>query len=96
MSVSNIGDHHVPVVVADLSGPGNIRREDLQAIGYSYDPALDKWNIGDAAADYLYTGNRPVDFELPGYAKGLSPWITADRRISRSADTGGRPSFCIA
>ena len=36
--------------------PAGIRREDLQTIGYTYDPGMDKWNIGDAAADYLYTG----------------------------------------
>ena len=29
----------------------------LKGIGYSYDAATDKWNIGDAAADYLYTDN---------------------------------------
>ena len=67
--VSNIGDHHVPVVIADFMKPAGIRREDLQMIGYSYDPGMDKWNIGDAAADYLYTGNTLVDFDLPGTLK---------------------------
>ncbi len=61
-----------------------IRREDLQVIGYSYDPGLDKWNIGDAAADYLYTRNTFVDFDLPGTLKVIldhAAWQEAgDRR----------------
>ncbi|WP_202798345.1 hypothetical protein, partial [Acidovorax sp. NO-1] len=26
----------------------------------------DKWNIGDAAADYIFTGHQLLSFELPG------------------------------
>jgi (E)-4-hydroxy-3-methylbut-2-enyl-diphosphate synthase len=82
--VSNIGDHHVPVVIADFMKSAGIRREDLQVIGYSYDPGLDKWNIGDAAADYLYTRNTFVDFDLPGTLKVIldhAAWQEAgDRR----------------
>jgi (E)-4-hydroxy-3-methylbut-2-enyl-diphosphate synthase len=43
-----------------------ITPQDLLAIGYSYDPVSDKWTIGDAAADYIYTGNNLIDFDLPG------------------------------
>jgi (E)-4-hydroxy-3-methylbut-2-enyl-diphosphate synthase len=80
-AVSNIGDQHVPVVVADLMESTAIRREDLQAIGYSYDPGLDKWKIGDAAADYVYTRDTLVDFDLPGTLKvilDLKAWQKAD------------------
>jgi (E)-4-hydroxy-3-methylbut-2-enyl-diphosphate synthase len=83
-AVANIGDHHVPVVVADLSGQDSIEREDLQAIGYTYDPGLDKWNISDAAADCLYTGNKTVDFELPGTLRVL-PLYSADEYLSAQA-----------
>jgi (E)-4-hydroxy-3-methylbut-2-enyl-diphosphate synthase len=69
LSVSNIGDHQVPVVVADFRKAATIGSQDLATIGYSYDPASDKWNIGDAAADYLYTGTKTIDFELPGTCK---------------------------
>jgi (E)-4-hydroxy-3-methylbut-2-enyl-diphosphate synthase len=65
-SLSNIGDQHVPVVVADFMKAGSITPADLKAIGYTYDPATDKWNIGDAAADYMYTGKKSIDFDLPG------------------------------
>ena len=41
----------------------------LLAIGYNYDAATDKWNIGDSAADYIYTANKILDFHLPGTLK---------------------------
>ncbi len=63
--VQHIGIGHVPVVVADMSGV-DITTKSLVSIGYTYNEASDKWNIGDGAADYIYTGNRKVDFALPG------------------------------
>jgi (E)-4-hydroxy-3-methylbut-2-enyl-diphosphate synthase len=67
--IDNIGAKHVPVVIADLSKIGNITPNDLQTIGYRYDAVTDKWNIGDAAADYIFTGHQKLDFELPGSLK---------------------------
>ncbi len=64
-----IGGQHVPVVVADFMQAAAIGREDLRAIGYTYNAESDKWNIGDAAADLLYTGARTIDFDLPGTLK---------------------------
>ncbi|RYE25347.1 MAG: 4-hydroxy-3-methylbut-2-en-1-yl diphosphate synthase [Sphingobacteriales bacterium] len=64
--VGKAGSAHVPVVVADFSNEENIAHSDLEAIGYRYDEATDKWNIGDAAADYIYTSNTILDFALPG------------------------------
>ena len=64
--VKNIGGKQVPVVVADLSHLSHIKEADLVAIGYTYDPATDKWAISDAAADYVYIGNQPLSFNLPG------------------------------
>jgi (E)-4-hydroxy-3-methylbut-2-enyl-diphosphate synthase len=64
--VRNIGGKQVPVVVADLSHLSNIKVTDLVAIGYTYDAATDKWAISDAAADYIFIGNTPLDFNLPG------------------------------
>ena len=64
--VENIGGHHVPVVIADLSHLEIITRESLLSIGYNYQQATDKWNIGDAAADYVYIGTKNIDFDLPG------------------------------
>jgi (E)-4-hydroxy-3-methylbut-2-enyl-diphosphate synthase len=77
--VSNIGAKHVPVVIADFSKFEKILPLDLQAIGYTYDAATDKWNIGDAAADYIFC-NQPLEFDLPGTLKVLlyhEAWLTA-------------------
>jgi (E)-4-hydroxy-3-methylbut-2-enyl-diphosphate synthase len=65
-AVKNIGGKQVPIVVADLSKLEKITPKDLESIGYKYDAATDKWNISDAAADCIFTGNRLLDFALPG------------------------------
>jgi len=68
-AIDNIGGKHVPVVLADLSKVDNISPQDLRSIGYSYDELTDKWNIGDAAADCVFTGNQLLNFALPGTLK---------------------------
>jgi len=78
--VNNIGGHHVPVVIADLSRIENIEPKDLQSVGYTYDEALDKWNISDSAADYIFTGHQLLNFALPGTLKVITypaTWATA-------------------
>lgn len=65
----NIGSSHVPVVIADMLEEESIMPADLSSIGYTYNEQTDKWNIGDAAADYLYTGNKVLEFALPGTLK---------------------------
>jgi len=71
IAVENIGGKQVPVVVADLSSRDTIVPSDLQSIGYTYDEPTDKWSIGDAAADYVYTGSMPITFALPGTLKNI-------------------------
>ena len=78
-AVSNIGAKQVPVVIADFSKFENITPADLQSIGYTYDAATDKWNIGDAAADYIFCNAAP-GFDLPGTLKVIlyhQPWLAA-------------------
>ncbi len=70
-AVDNIGGKQVPVVVADLSSRDSIAPSDLQSIGYTYDESTDKWAIGDAAADYVYSAERPITFALPGTLKNI-------------------------
>jgi (E)-4-hydroxy-3-methylbut-2-enyl-diphosphate synthase len=79
-AVSNIGDHFVPIVVADFMREEIISPKDLQAIGYNYNKATDKWNLSDGAADYIYTGVKTIDFALPGTLKVIcdySIWLKA-------------------
>lgn len=80
VTVNNIGSGHVPVVVADYMKAESITAKDLTAIGYRYDEATDKWNIGDAAADYIYTGKTLLDFFLPGTLQVIcdyDAWVNA-------------------
>jgi (E)-4-hydroxy-3-methylbut-2-enyl-diphosphate synthase len=78
-NIFNIGSKHVPVVVADFMKDGEIATTDLEAIGYSYNRETDKWNIADAAADFIYTGTKTISFHLPGTLNIIcdySAWLT--------------------
>ncbi|MDI9365047.1 MAG: (E)-4-hydroxy-3-methylbut-2-enyl-diphosphate synthase [Flavobacterium sp.] len=71
-AVNNIGGTQVPVVIADLSKLETITPTSLESIGYKYDEPSDKWNISDAAADYIFTGMAQLDFALPGTLKVIT------------------------
>lgn len=64
--VLNIGNHQVPRVIADFSIKEKITAASLFALGYQYSVPLDKWNITDMACDYIFLGDKTVDFEIPG------------------------------
>ena len=71
-AVGNIGEHHVPVVIADMNKFETITPESLQSIGYAYNEESDKWNISDGAADYIFTADKAVNFALPGTLKVIT------------------------
>lgn len=97
-SLPGIGGQHVPIVMADFMHAATIEHSDLRAIGYSYDEPSDKWNIGDAAADFIYTGNKKIDFELPGTLVPVcdhAAWLSLDEQdkyipLFQGAVTGER------
>jgi (E)-4-hydroxy-3-methylbut-2-enyl-diphosphate synthase len=64
--VMNIGGHQVPRVIADFSGKEKITAASFFALGYQYSVPLDKWNITDMACDYVFLGDRTIDFQIPG------------------------------
>ncbi len=65
--VLNIGgEHPVPRVVADFSMKEKITAASLFALGYQYSVPLDKWNITDMACDYIFLGDKTIEFETPG------------------------------
>lgn len=79
-AVDNIGEKHVPVVIADFSKIENISQKHLEAIGYTYNEITDKWTISDSAADYIFTGNQLLSFALPGTLKVIvypAAWLQA-------------------
>ncbi|MCG8575391.1 MAG: (E)-4-hydroxy-3-methylbut-2-enyl-diphosphate synthase [Flavobacteriales bacterium] len=65
-AVLNIGDHHVPVVVSDLSHLDHIKPAHLFGAGYIYKVEDDKWALKEQAVDYVYVGKTIPSFELPG------------------------------
>ena len=63
--IGNAGGKNVPLVI--LSAGSGILKEPtmLSQIGYVYDIETDKWNIGDAAPDYIYLGKNELSFPVP-------------------------------
>lgn len=74
--VVNVGDHHVPVVFADLSTKERITPANFFGFGYTYSIQLDKWNLMDLAADYVYIGTHEIDFEIPGTLRLVQDYST--------------------
>jgi (E)-4-hydroxy-3-methylbut-2-enyl-diphosphate synthase len=64
--IHNIGGKHVPIVVSDFSDKQQITAANFYGFGYNYSIQLDKWNLQDLAADYVYIGQNTLDFEVPG------------------------------
>ncbi len=65
-SVVNIGGSNVPRVVNDLREISSISHSTLLDVGYTYFEESDKWGINDFACDYIYIGNKEIEFEIPG------------------------------
>ena len=81
-----VGGSNVPIVIADLSHIDTIKPSHFFGFGYSYSVALDKWNISEAAADYVYIGDKEINFELPGTVQVLSdfePWLKTQKPNSQ-------------
>ena len=74
--VVNLGDHHVPVVFADLSSKDHITPANFFGFGYTYSIQLDKWNLMDLAADFVYIGTHEIDFEIPGTLRLVQDYST--------------------
>jgi len=74
--VGNIGGHKTPVVVGSLANKEQITPANFFAFGYLYSVELDKWNLTDLAADYIYIGNQSIDFEIPGTLQILQEFET--------------------
>ncbi len=80
------GAHHVPRVVADLSTIKINDYKDLRCIGHFYLPEPDKWKMNDQGADFVYTGDQPIDFMLPNGLKEIrnyKTWQEADDKQNK-------------
>jgi len=76
IEIENIGGTNVPVVVADYSRSQIGGFNDLSRIGYKYVTELDKWEISDTAADYIYLGSNVPEIELPQSLKAIYDYET--------------------
>lgn len=65
-SVINIGGAEVPRVIVDLSHVDEIKPSHLYPFGYVYNVQDDKWAIQDVAVDYVYIGEKSINFNIPG------------------------------
>jgi len=61
--ILNIGAGNPPRIIVDLSRLGEITLQSFKEIGYNF--IEDKWNLSDQSADYIYMGDKTVDFEIP-------------------------------
>jgi (E)-4-hydroxy-3-methylbut-2-enyl-diphosphate synthase len=72
----NFGGKNHPVVFADLSNKENITPANFFGLGYNYSVELDKWNIQDLAADYVFVGSQQITFEIPGTIRLIQNYST--------------------
>ena len=82
--VANFGGLNVPRVISNLESLPQLEYADLQAAGHLYSPFLDKFQMSDQGADYIYTGERPVPFMLPNGLKEIlnyTAWVDAGQRL---------------
>ena len=73
--IENIGEKHAPVVIADLSSKTEIKPANFFGFGYNYSVQLDKWNLQEQAADYVYIGSNEINFEIPGTLRVIVDYI---------------------
>ncbi len=81
-AVVNIGDHEVPRIIHNYSHQDEIKPANLHAVGYNYSVPLDKWNLTDQACDYIFIGDKTLNFEIPGtlgVIQNASAWKNDER-----------------
>ena len=63
-AADTIGGSEVPRVIVDFQNinPGY---EDFKIIGYDYAVEIDKWNMSETAADFVYLGTNETSINLP-------------------------------
>jgi (E)-4-hydroxy-3-methylbut-2-enyl-diphosphate synthase len=91
--VLNVGGSNVPRIISDLSNKVDINPATLFGIGYNYSVALDKWNLTDMASDFIYTGDKVIDFEIPGT---LGVIVNNEVWQKNNALTRHYPLFCAS
>ena len=81
-TVLNIGGENVPRVAANFLDVDIITQDTLNQIGYTYFHDDDKWGISDFACDFIFIGDKNIDFEIPGtlgVVQNYSTWIEEEK-----------------
>ena len=81
-TVLNIGGENVPRVAANLSNVDIITQKSLNEVGYTYFKDDDKWGISDFACDFIFIGDKNINFEIPGtlgVVQNYSTWIKKEK-----------------
>ncbi|GAB3222794.1 4-hydroxy-3-methylbut-2-en-1-yl diphosphate synthase [Hymenobacter seoulensis] len=82
--VLNLGGQNVPRVMVDLSRVPGLEYADLRAAGHLYSAFLDKFQMNDLGADYVYSGQQPIPFMLPNGLKEVvdyNAWLDGGKRL---------------
>lgn len=84
--VETFGLGNVPRVIADLSEKSEVQIADLKQIGHFYLPEPDKWAMNDQGADFIYTGEKEVNFMLPNGLKEIldhETWESSSDKVNK-------------
>jgi (E)-4-hydroxy-3-methylbut-2-enyl-diphosphate synthase len=82
--VANFGGQNVPRVITSIARLPHVEYADLRAVGHLYSAFLDKFQMADHGADYVFSGERPVPFMLPNGLKEIvtyPAWCDAGSRL---------------
>ena len=80
-----IGGHQVPRVLINLSDKNLKDPSTLNDVGYVYVPLLDKYNMGEQSADFVYLADQLPSFNFPGNLKQLynyATWKTLSNKVN--------------
>ena len=81
--IQNFGGTQVPRVIANFANQ-IISQKDLASIGYNFNAQLDKWNMSELGADYIFLDNMPAPFMLPIGLKAIYNAITWEKVLDKS------------
>jgi (E)-4-hydroxy-3-methylbut-2-enyl-diphosphate synthase len=84
-AINNVGGKNHPIVFADLSQKQEIKPSNFFAFGYNYSVPLDKWNMQDLAADYVFLGDNELSFEIPGTLGAVFNYSTWKNKYEKQA-----------
>jgi len=80
-----IGGHHHPVVMVDVTRQNLKDPYFLSALGYNYSAGLDKYNLSDQACDLVYLGDQLPSFSFPGNLKQVynyNTWLSLKDKLN--------------